>query len=176
MQTIVASILILVGAVVMLGSILRSRELIKVAPLISKHSRRPILRLLGINRYLMMFFLLGYVVVALAFLFDVRPIGELSVSVIFLFGAAFVLMGIWIQARMLLEIQSTIHGILPMCTRCKKIRAREADPENRGSWKTIETYIKEDTTADFAQGFCPDCLDQLYGLGAYGNQAKSGNE
>ena len=78
-----------------------------------------------------------------------------------LLGAAFVLMGVLIQSRMLLEINATIHGLMPMCSRCKKVRAIGNDPKDRESWVRIEEYVTGRTEE---LGFCPDCMDELYGL------------
>jgi hypothetical protein len=164
MQTIFASTLIMVGAVVMAASIVRSKDLLKFAPFISEPSRAPTVRFLKIHRLLMSFFLLGYIVVAVSLLFDFHLLGELFVGVIFMLGAAFVLMGILIQSRMLFEIQSTIQVILPICSKCRKIRSSESDPNDRDSWLPVEVYISERTDADFTQGICPDCMDELYGV------------
>lgn len=162
LETIVASTVILLGAVVMLASIVRSRELLRVTPLISSRSRTSIVHLLRIHRGLMTFFLVGYVVVAAAFLLDIRPVGRLFVGAIFFFGATFVLMGIHLQARMLSGLQQTIHGIVPICSKCRKIRIAGSDPSDRASWKTIESYMAESADADFAHGMCPECLDSLF--------------
>jgi hypothetical protein len=163
MQTIISTTLILIGAGIMLGSIIKSRELLKFAPLISERRRSPIVFFLVTHRALMTFFLLGYVVVALAFFFDLHLVGQLFVGVVFFFGAAFVFMGILIQNKMLLEIESTFHGILPVCSRCKKIRVADNDPDDRKSWIPMEAYLFEKTDA---RSFCPECLDELYGLPA----------
>jgi hypothetical protein len=130
MQTIISTTLILIGAGIMLGSIIKSRELLKFAPLI---------------------------------FFDLHLVGQLFVGVVFFFGAAFVFMGILIQNKMLLEIESTFHGILPVCSRCKKIRVADNDPDDRKSWIPMEAYLFEKTDA---RSFCPECLDELYGLPA----------
>jgi DNA-binding NarL/FixJ family response regulator len=44
-----------------------------------------------------------------------------------------------------------LHGILPICSSCKKIR------DDGGSWKEMEVYISEHSEADFSHGYCPDC-------------------
>lgn len=53
------------------------------------------------------------------------------------------------------EIQS-LHGILPICSSCKKIR------DDKGYWNQIETYIKQRSEAHFSHGLCPDCMRQTY--------------
>ncbi len=75
------------------------------------------------------------------------------------------------QARQNLEIRSeelerlvaertaeikTLHGILPICANCKKIRDEE------GAWQGLETYISQHTDAQFSHGICTDCMKTLY--------------
>ena len=163
-QSMLSSFIILAGAVVMLASIIKSKALLDAAPLIIRSHRQPIVRLLKLHRAFMVVFLVGYIGVAAAFLFQLRFFGELFVSIIFLMGAAFVLMGILIQSRMLAEIQSTFQGIVPICSRCRKVRHPESQPEDRGAWRDMEAYLTDSSEVALSPGFCPDCMDQLYGL------------
>ena len=55
-----------------------------------------------------------------------------------------------------LEQIKTLQGIIPMCSKCKKIR------NDKGYWNQVEQYISEHTDAEFTHGLCPDCFDQLY--------------
>jgi PAS domain S-box-containing protein len=64
----------------------------------------------------------------------------------------------------------TLHGLLPICASCKKIR------EDGGYWKKIETYISERTEAEFTHGICPDCLSQLYPQYLLRNEQTTGQE
>jgi hypothetical protein len=50
----------------------------------------------------------------------------------------------------------TLHGLLPMCASCKKIR------DDSGYWKQIEAYLCEHSDARFSHGICPDCAKELY--------------
>jgi len=50
----------------------------------------------------------------------------------------------------------TLHGIIPICASCKKIR------DDAGAWKQVEAYIGEHTDAQFSHGICPDCAKRLY--------------
>jgi YesN/AraC family two-component response regulator len=50
----------------------------------------------------------------------------------------------------------TLHGILPICSSCKKIR------DDEGSWTQIEAYISEHTDAEFSHGICSECAEKLY--------------
>lgn len=52
--------------------------------------------------------------------------------------------------KALAEIK-TLHGILPICSICKKIR------DDRGAWTQMESYISNHTDAYFSHGYCPDC-------------------
>ncbi|HJV38269.1 MAG TPA: cache domain-containing protein [Geothrix sp.] len=55
-----------------------------------------------------------------------------------------------------LDTIKTLHGIIPICASCKKIR------DDKGSWNQLETYISEHTEADFSHGICPECARKLY--------------
>jgi len=46
----------------------------------------------------------------------------------------------------------TLHGILPTCAHCKKIR------DEKGIWHSIESYISQHSEAHFSHGICPDCI------------------
>ena len=51
----------------------------------------------------------------------------------------------------------TLKGLLPICSSCKKIR------NNQGDWDNLELYIETHSDAKFSHGFCPECLEKLYG-------------
>jgi GAF domain-containing protein len=51
-----------------------------------------------------------------------------------------------------LEKLNMLHGLLPICAWCKRIR------DDKGYWSQVEAYIHEHTGADFTHGICPDCL------------------
>lgn len=50
----------------------------------------------------------------------------------------------------------TLHGMLPICSSCKKIR------DDEGYWSQVETYISEHTEAVFTSGICPECEKTMY--------------
>jgi len=54
-----------------------------------------------------------------------------------------------------LEKVRTLHGLLPICAWCKRIR------DDHGYWSQVETYISTHTDADFTHGVCPECKDKL---------------
>lgn len=162
MQSAISSTIILLGALVMLTSILKSGATYHMLHLIPENAQKNIRGLLNAHRILMFIFLVGYVVVAIAFLMDFHIIGQFFVGVIFLLGASFVLMGILIQSKMLFEIRSTLHGILPICAGCKKIRLENSNQKDIKSWVPIESYIKSKTNANFSHGICPECFERFY--------------
>ena len=49
-----------------------------------------------------------------------------------------------------------LHGLLPICASCKKIR------DDKGYWNQIESYISDHSDAEFSHGICPDCAKSLY--------------
>jgi len=51
-----------------------------------------------------------------------------------------------------------LHGILPICSYCKRIR------EDDDTWISVEQYISRKTQTSFSHGICPDC---------YGTQVKN---
>ena len=60
-----------------------------------------------------------------------------------------------VSARMAeaLESVKTLHGLLPICAWCKRIR------DDQGYWSQVEAYFREHAGADFTHGICPDCLE-----------------
>ena len=159
-QTRIAVFIIACGAVIIGISIVHLRGLFKAIPYIAERSRGYVLRSLRINRLLMFFFLGGYVVVAMSVLLGKASLSIFWVSLIFLFGALFVFLGIALHSRMISEIQRTIQGLVPICMECKKIRTTGADSSAQDSWKEIESYISQRTDAKFSHGICPQCLDK----------------
>jgi len=47
-----------------------------------------------------------------------------------------------------------LHGILPICSVCKKIR------DDAGSWSQLEAYISDHSDAEFSHGYCPECAQK----------------
>jgi exonuclease VII small subunit len=60
------------------------------------------------------------------------------------------------ELQQLMSEVSTLQGILPMCSCCKKIR------NDDGYWDRVENFITEHTEAQFSHGICPDCIKELY--------------
>jgi len=55
-----------------------------------------------------------------------------------------------------LENVRTLKGLLPICSHCKKIR------DDKGYWKQIESYISENSEAEFSHSICQDCAKKYY--------------
>lgn len=51
------------------------------------------------------------------------------------------------------EIQ-TLHGIIPICSACHRIRNEE------GAWDRLEAYISAHSAARFTHGLCPTCFEE----------------
>ena len=162
MQHILSIIIILLGAMVMGMCLFKAQDLFVLTPIIPERNKASIIKALRIHRGLMLFFLLGYLIVAAALFFKIHLVGEMFVGVVFLTGAIFVLIGIRIQVKIILEIKNTLQGLLPICSSCKKIRTPESDPEKMESWSPVEQYISQKSAADFTHTMCPDCLKKLY--------------
>ena len=60
-----------------------------------------------------------------------------------------------IHMRMLKE-NLMLTGILPICSKCKKIRDAE------GHWTNIEAYIRQRSRTEFSHSLCPECMKELY--------------
>ena len=45
----------------------------------------------------------------------------------------------------------TLHGILPICSYCKKVR------NDGDSWQQVEAYVSAHSSVQFNHGVCPDC-------------------
>lgn len=59
------------------------------------------------------------------------------------------------RQNLLIKIK-TLHGMLPICSSCKKIR------DDEGYWNEIEKYLADHSDVEFTHGICPDCLKELY--------------
>ncbi len=66
------------------------------------------------------------------------------------------------RERLVAELQAamakvrTLHGMLPICASCKRIR------DDQGYWEQIEVYIRDHADVEFSHGLCPDCMKALY--------------
>jgi hypothetical protein len=55
-----------------------------------------------------------------------------------------------------LSQMKTLHGILPLCVHCHRIR------NDRANWDKLEAYIENQTGAQCSHSICPECLDEFY--------------
>jgi len=51
-----------------------------------------------------------------------------------------------------------LSGLLPICSFCKRIRSSD------NSWVPIETCVTDRTNSKFTHSFCPDCVEERYGI------------
>jgi hypothetical protein len=51
---------------------------------------------------------------------------------------------------------TTLRDILPICSKCKKIR------DDQQYWRSVESYFNEYIGVDFPHGVCHTCLQELY--------------
>lgn len=51
----------------------------------------------------------------------------------------------------------TLSGLLPICSKCKKIK------DDKGYWERSESYIEKYSDVQFTHDLCNDCKDDLYG-------------
>jgi CheY-like chemotaxis protein len=47
-----------------------------------------------------------------------------------------------------------LHGLLPICGYCKRIR------DDQNYWQQVESYISSHADVSFSHGVCPDCYEQ----------------
>ena len=48
-----------------------------------------------------------------------------------------------------------LHGLLPICAYCKKVR------DDKNYWHQVESYVSQHADVRFSHGVCPDCLDRI---------------
>jgi hypothetical protein len=60
------------------------------------------------------------------------------------------------QQRELRKEVAMLHGILPICMYCKKIR------NDGGEWEQLEVYISHHSEAQLSHGICAECAAKYY--------------
>jgi DNA-binding response OmpR family regulator len=48
-----------------------------------------------------------------------------------------------------------LHGLLPICSYCKRIRSDE------NYWQQLESYVSQHSDAQFSHSICPVCFEQV---------------
>ena len=81
-----------------------------------------------------------------------QRIGEITIELIIFI--AVIALEIYLF-RSLFQRIKILEGFLPICANCKKIRTQN-------QWEQIETYISENSLAQFSHSLCPDCQKKLY--------------
>jgi len=157
-QTIMNCGLILIGAIILLASIVRVRRLMRTMPSGPEPHRKQSRLFLVMQRELLLFFLIGYIAVMVAFAFRYSLVSEVLLSLIFLCGAIFAYLGTVVQSRLLAETQNPLQGTLSICTECRKIRVEDKDYNDPENWKEIESYISEKSKVTLSPGYCPECF------------------
>jgi hypothetical protein len=61
------------------------------------------------------------------------------------------------ELRTALGEVKTLHGLLPICAKCKNVR------NDDGYWERIEGYLEDRSDAVFTHGMCPECITEFYG-------------
>ncbi|MFA4915697.1 MAG: HD domain-containing phosphohydrolase [Syntrophales bacterium] len=100
----ISMILILLGSILMILSILKFRPVIHKSKDILLKSNKKVAFLLLLHQILMVFFLIGYLTVGFCIYEEIQIVSIIFVGTIFLFGALFVLLGIYLQSEMLSSI------------------------------------------------------------------------
>src|SRR5258706_6832725 len=121
--------LVLAVAVVLVLGIFRSRVLLGASLLLPAASRRPIRRFLIANLTLMVVFFSGSLIVTFSFLTGRATEGMVPVSLTLLAGSLMATLSTILQTRMIVGLQRTLAGVVPVCSGCKRIRRPQA-PED----------------------------------------------
>jgi PAS domain S-box-containing protein len=61
-----------------------------------------------------------------------------------------------LELRDALKKVRTLSGLLPICSKCKKIR------DDQGYWSQVEIYVMKHSDAQFTHGLCPECITVLF--------------
>lgn len=65
-----------------------------------------------------------------------------------------------------MEELKILHGRLPICGTCRKIRSDD------GYWSDLEEFMTEKSQVVLTHGICPDCADEVFGLGRESSREK----
>lgn len=65
--------------------------------------------------------------------------------------------GLIVELEQKISEVTTLSGLLPICSACKKIR------DDKGYWNQLEKYIMEHADVLFTHGLCPDCVEDVFG-------------
>lgn len=158
---LVCGLIVMFGAGLMFSCIIRVKDVLEILALATAPDRSWLSHHIKQQRWLMIFFLLGYVVISVIFLAGLNVSSELFVATVFFFGAVFVYIGITIQIRLSNTMLKTLQGLLPICAWCKRIRVKESEIDKKPEWESIETYLAQRTDVDFTHGICEECMSKI---------------
>jgi hypothetical protein len=54
------------------------------------------------------------------------------------------------------QLVNELHGLLPICSLCKRIR------NDHGYWERVERYVSARSAATFTHGICPECSERHF--------------
>lgn len=60
------------------------------------------------------------------------------------------------ELRKALDEISSLRGILPICSFCKRVR------DDKGYWEQVDIYITKHSPAEISHSICPECLKKHY--------------
>ena len=73
----------------------------------------------------------------------------------------FVHIAMTLQNRMGSAMLRTLHGRLPICAWCKRIKVPGNGQDGDGSWESVERFLASRTDVDFNHGICADCYRKM---------------
>lgn len=121
-QNMIVALLISTGAILMMLSLIRYKKVLGNRDDCKTIAGSNLRILHGTHLVLMGFFIFGYLVVLVSILAGIHLVSELFVSLIFFFGAVFVLFGVVIQEKMLSSLRDTYTNSVKMLVSAVEIR------------------------------------------------------
>ncbi len=155
MQTSVGFFLVILGAVSMTLNLYFVRSLFAVLPFVDRGTRAQVRFRQQIYAGLIVFFLVGYVVTAVAFYREWHFLSQDFVGIMFLAGAIFVGVSIRIQLRLAESLLKTMERLIPICATCRRMRIPDPDVPEAESWQAVNLWFESD--AVMTHTICPAC-------------------
>jgi hypothetical protein len=158
--TLSAIVPIALGIVIVFISILRSKSLFLAMPFVIARNRSAIVRFLRHHKLLMILFLVGYMVIAVALVMGVSFFNAPLIGATCFLVAVFIYLSSLLESRMMGEIQRTLRVLMPICAKCKKMRSPDSDGADPDAWMDLEKYIVTETGTQLTHGLCPECTKE----------------
>lgn len=159
--SIACSIVIALGAGMLVACIIQIGEVRHTVGLVLEPDRSWLLARVRLHRALMVLFLVAYAAVAGSCLTGFDEMNAAIVPAVFFLVSAFVYIGILMQNRMSAAMLRTIHGLIPLCAWCKRVRTTSSGQSDEPEWQSVETFLARRAPVDFSHGICPDCLRRM---------------